>query len=215
MLYPNCSELVTHLGFKNTEDIIKALKDIEAVTGWEVVVPFKYNCANISFPNVLYNNADNYEILNGVIYSKVNIDKIQVKNDAKGKDSRIGISPEDIDFPDIIKSNLIFKNLIGLEIEWAKYDLCDSYNLIDIQLENKETHAHLDIRMGDGYSAYKELTMRAEQHCVTADFPALARIIRFFKSGWETYDGGSSENFKEWCEENGFEDIAALGGESE
>jgi len=74
--------------------------------------------------------------------------------------------------------------------------------LVSLVLFDKHTRACLYIYLNDHYCDRYGLTLTAEQHCVTRDFPAIAAILEHFKNIWHTHDGGNPDDFIEWCKKN-------------
>lgn len=98
----------------------------------------------------------------------------------------------------------ITNNTIGIDPKRLPILVEEMSELYTVCLYNRKTGAYLRITMGDGYCDRECLTFEAEQHCCTPDFPALAKIIEHYNSIWHTHDGGSPDDFEQWCEENGY-----------
>lgn len=103
------------------------------------------------------------------------------------------------------------------EIKKTKYRIIDE--ILDgkikeqfLVLAKPDLSDHLYFTMGDGYCSNKGLTLSAQQHCCIGEFEPLAKIIRKKNTRWHTHDGGSPNDFEEWCYQNNYEDVAYMKG---
>jgi len=174
MIYQvSCSELVTHLAITELEEIKEALRNIEKITGWKVGI---LNDELVPSKTPLYQKKQWIFVYN---FHPIEIDKITIDE----AEERVGI----------------LRNILPKEAYNCISEIYRDEILIPLVLFNKNTGAHLYVSLGDAYCSSFGLTFQAEQHCVTRDFPALADIIESYKSNWHVHDGGSSEDFIEWC----------------
>jgi len=174
MIYQvSCSELVTHLAITELEEIKEALRNIERITGWKVGI---LNEELVPSRTPLYERKPWMFEYN---FHPIEIDKITIDE----AEEKIGI----------------LRNILPKEASNCIPEFYRDEILIPLVLFNKETGAHLFICLEDPYCSSFGLTFRAEQHCVTRDFPALADIIESYKSNWHVHDGGSPLDFIEWC----------------
>lgn len=89
----------------------------------------------------------------------------------------------------------------------------DEFEESRIVLANKDRSDYLYLQFGDFYCDNTSLTLRAQEHVCNGEFEPLAKTIRALGTKWHTHDGGSPINFEEWCEKNGFQDVAKRYGD--
>ena len=186
ILNPSCSELVAMLNVTEIEDIRNTLKEIEKISNY--IVGFINQDYKMSTTPLNVKHAKKYFT---EIY-KVDIDMIETGKNSFN-DLSLGIRANQID-------NRIIKKSIQ---SYYQQNV-----LLPIYLIDKKSYAHLGIDIHDGYCGEKALFFKAEGHYATRDFPLLAKIIDYYDAEYHAHDGGSTDDFNEWCEQNNMRGIS-------
>jgi len=186
VLYPSCSELVTHLYITDIEEIRKALREITRITGYKVGV-YAYVTKYTDIPL-----NSRLGVSTRKVYLEVDIGKVQLVNTSYG-DVKLGIDLSSLSSRD--------KRKIGNKKS-------DDLWLV---LYNPNKKDHLRITLHDSYCSAYGLTFECEQHCCTLNYPAFAKIIQHFGSIYHAHDGGSPYEFEDWCKRNDLDDVLEHG----
>jgi len=168
--YPNCSELVSHLGITKIEDIREVLKEVERITGWKVywkkwIFTNKIDC----------------------LFKKTNLDRLNIDY------TSLKFIEKYTD-----KKDCILREIFNEVKDSKKYSLV---------LLSPNKRLYISIQLQDGYCNNIGLMFELTQHCCRNEFPPLAKIIRHFNAIWHIHDGGSPQDFEDWCIKNGYTDI--------
>jgi hypothetical protein len=213
MLYPNCSELVTHIGGTTRTEVISYLTDI--ATQME-----KYGLTlGISFINWNWNKDEK----GNEKRTKSMTVMIPMPADAIGKSVELVESHDGstvtVDLHDLLwywahkfAKSEEYNDAVSKEYDRLKkmveensksdFDSHPTIHLFDMEvkepklIENSWLGSHF--YMGDGYSDFVGLTFGISQHCCTNEFPAFHAIREMFDSDYHAYDGGSSVDYEQW-----------------
>lgn len=215
LLNPNCSELVTHLGFKTREEIIGALKEMNALEGFtlamrvdtkkEYVKKSKISDNKYKSPNVMI-----FPILDE--FMDANIEIVEGEHGSRN----IRVNSDSLLFDWAYKMDKEKCNEI--KDEWKEKIKDDrSWDLVQVRLlkgtytevtEVEESHSYINFGFGDGYCEDDSMTAKCTQHCCENEFPALFEVCKLFDTSYHAHDGGSTGSFEEWMEKNKKEGVS-------
>ena len=175
MLYPTCSELVVALDLTDIEDIRRAAKTAEDVTGWKLSVEISDNSWKDYYrdigPGELIGTEDLIVDEDEEGYKEINVYQIIPEMfNGEGRYYKVGLRS-----PKIPTETWVDK----------------SYEL----------GGFITLRYTDGYCDRKTVFM-ANQHTTTPHFEPLVRIAKHFGKDWHSEDGGSTNYLEEWLAEH-------------
>jgi hypothetical protein len=201
-IQPNCSELVARLPApENLREWRELLSELEQITGWKL--GFVENFVKIQDRE--------FDIAVPVEVQKVKVDSWAPY-----------ITLRDLPSP-TRASELAYSLKYGAGIRevtkhggWYRLDKHSPKHLPlglipyrePIVTQNILYNDEIRIRRTDGYCKIGPVLM-AFQHCYTPHFEPLAKVVRSMNTDWHTEDGGSPEDFYEWCRRNKYGDVAS------
>ena len=175
MLYPNCSELVVALDLTDIEDIRRAAKTAEEVTGWKLSVEISGGHGKDYYRDIGPDELIGTEnlILDKDEYGEKEIMVYQIIPEifsGEGREYRVGLrSP-------------------GIPTEtWIE--------------ESHQRGDFIRLQYTDGYCNRKMVFMASHQN-YTPHFAPLVKIAKHFGKDWHSEDGGSTEPIEKWLDEH-------------
>ena len=175
MLYPTCSELVVALDLTDIEDIRRAAKIAEEVTGWKLSVGISGELGKAYYrdigPDELIGTED--LIVDKDEYGEKEIMVYQI-------------------IPEIFNGEGRYYN-VGL-----RSPKIPTETWIE---KSYEMGGFIELRYTDGYCDRKTVFMASDDYC-TPHFEPLAKIAKHFGKDWHSEDGGSTDGIERWLDEH-------------
>lgn len=177
MLYPNCSELVVALDLTDIEDIRRAAKKAEEISGWKLSVEISEGLGEDYYrdigPGELIGTEDLIIDKDEDGYKEIKIYQIipEIFN-GEGNYYRVGLRSPKIPTETWVETSYKYEKGGFIPLEYT-----------------------------DGYCNRKTVFM-ASQDTFTPHFEPLAKIAKHFGKDWHSEDGGSTQYIEEWLAEH-------------
>jgi len=186
ILNPNCSELVTHLGATEKDEVISALRILNSIEGYGVA----WKVGDFVIP-VLDEDIEEILIWPQIeeswewgIKQKINLDRL-----IELWTARLAESPE-------------AQREVASDIRKQMCERAGSVRALEL-IENcpkkpdKAAGVSVYIRWGC-YCDKPGLNICLSQHCAVSEFPIFHKVGKIFNSDYEAHDGGSVADYERW-----------------
>jgi hypothetical protein len=179
----NCSELVTHLGFTDREDIIKALENIARITGWNWWIEV--------FDQWLRVPTEKLGELVSIIDNRMGIDADRIS----------GVWDREL----LAKTKEYVNKTKGIKNTYT-------LNLVDVGKKADENYDPFQSPLWaihDCGCGKKELTILLTQHCIVEEMPAFHAIRMIYNSDFVAH-AGSEADYLDWLAFHFFDKKAVI-----